>query len=129
MNSIWSPDRPPSKGATAYHNAVAYISWHKDNINALIKIIKDKIKKDDVVVDIGAGTGSSAIYLLKYSKLIPKLLLVDNSPSWLGKAYELLHENKNVQFFLLGKEKNLYITLDQAIGKNTANHVVSANTH
>lgn len=128
MNSSWNPDRPPSKGATAYHNAVAYTSWHKDNINALIKIIKDKIKKNDVVVDFGAGTGSSAIYLLKYLKPIPKLLLVDNSPSWLGYAYEILHLKKNVEFFLLEKKKDRYMILNEVVGKNTINHVICANT-
>lgn len=125
--SPWTPNRPPSRGATAYHDAVVNTSWHKENIQELIEIIKKKIKKNDMVVDFGAGTGSSAIYLLKYLKNI-ELLLVDNSPSWLGKAHKILHPNKRVAFLLLEKKKNGYMQLNGVIGKNATDHVVSANT-
>ena len=126
--STWLPNKPASRGATAYHNAVVNTSWHKENIKELIKIIKEKIKADDIVVDFGTGTGTSAIYLLRNLAPNFKLLLVDNSPSWLTYAYEILHKNKNVSFFLLGKKVNRYMTLDETIGKNCADHVVSANT-
>lgn len=126
--STWQPTRPASIGATAYHDAVVNTSWHKENINELIKIIGKKIKIDDVVVDFGAGTGTSAVYLLKHLKAHARLLLVDNSPSWLTYAYEILHLNKNIAFFLLEKKEDRYATLDEVIGKNTAHHVVSANT-
>ena len=124
----WIPKRPPSKGATAYHNAVVNTSWHKENVKELINLIQEKIKPHDRIVDFGAGTGSSAMYLLKYLKPTSKLLLVDNSPSWLTKAYNLLHLNKRVQFFLLEKKGDDYMTLDELIGKTTASHIVSANT-
>jgi len=127
-NYTWIPSKLVSKGATDYHNAVVNTSWHKENIKELIKIVKGKIKYDDIVIDFGAGTGASTIYLLKELKPISTLLLVDNSASWLGKAYEILHSNKHVDFFLLPKEKNDYKALDKIIGKGTADHVVSANT-
>lgn len=123
----WIPNKPPSVGAIAYHDAVAKSSWHKENVEELIRIIKEKIKNNDIVVDFGAGTGSSAIYLLKHLKNI-KLILVDNSASWLGYAYEILHLNKHVSFFLLEKKGNKYLKLDEVVGKNIADHIVSANT-
>lgn len=121
----WVPDRPVSKGASAYHSAVAKTSWHKENIKELINISAKKIKTNDIVVDFGAGTGSSAIYLLKHIDKEFKLILADNSPSWLGKAHEILSKNKKVLFLLLEKENP---KLEKLIGKNQVNHVISANT-
>lgn len=125
--SSWSPDRPTSKGATAYHDAVVYASWHIDNIQELIDIFSKNIRNQDVVVDFGAGTGASAVYFLKKTTTPYNLWLVDNSPSWLGKAYDVLRKNKHVNFFLLEKTKNGYETLDKTIGEKV-NHVVCANT-
>ncbi len=127
ISNPWTPDRPVSKGATAYHNAVASTSWHKNNISMLIKIIKNKIKKNDIVVDYGAGTGSSAIYLLKKIEL-SKLLLIDNSSSWLGHAHMLLNSNKKVEFYILDKVNNKYLFLNELIGENSVNHIICANT-
>lgn len=127
FNFSWKPDRPVSKGATAYHEAVVRASWHIDNIQELIDIFSKKIKNGDFVVDFGAGTGASAVYFLKKIKKHFTLWLVDNSPSWLGKAYDVLHANKLVNFFILEKAKNGYETLDRTIGKKI-NHVVCANT-
>lgn len=124
----WHPDRPVSKGATAYHNAVVNASWHVDNINELIKIVGKKIKDNSIVVDFGAGTGSSSLYLLQTLKVKFNLWLVDNSASWLSKAYELFSHYQNVNFFLLEKINNSYTTLAEAIGEGVADHVVSANT-
>jgi ubiquinone/menaquinone biosynthesis C-methylase UbiE len=128
LYSSWQPDHPPSKGATAYHDAVANTSWHKKNINELIKIIRRNIKDTDTVIDFGAGTGSSTIYFLNKFPKNTKLILVDNSPSWLGKAYEILHKNNNVTFALLEKKDNRIMTLDEITGINTIDHVISANT-
>jgi ubiquinone/menaquinone biosynthesis C-methylase UbiE len=121
----WSPDRPVSKGASSYHKAVAKTSWHKENIKELINLSAKKIKNNDLVVDFGAGTGSSAIYLLKHIKKNFKLVLADNSPSWLSKAHQILGKNKKVLFLLLEKGNP---KLERLIGKNQINHVVSANT-
>lgn len=124
----WVPERPTSKGASAYHNAVVNTSWHKENINELIAIFAKKVKKGDSIIDFGAGTGASAVYFLKKLKKPYFLLLVDNSPSWLGKAYEVLHTNKNTSFHLLQKNANGYQGLDGVVGKSVAQLVVSANT-
>ncbi len=127
-HSTWSPDRPTSQGATAYHNAVVHASWHKDNINGLIEIVKEKIKPNDVVIDFGAGTGASTVYLLKSLKPTYSVILMDNSASWLGKAYEILHNHKNVTFYMLGKKDDGFMTPDDVLGKNAVDHVISANT-
>ena len=124
----WRPDRPTSKGATAYHDAVVAASWHVKNIDPLIHILTSLIKPNDIVVDFGAGTGASAVYFVKNIKKKYNLILVDNSPSWLGKAYDVLKKNKNVRFLLLERTKMGYKTLDLLVGENTLDHVVSANT-
>lgn len=126
--SPWQPNKPSSKGATAYHDAVVNSSWHIKNIDGLIKIISKKIKDGDIVVDFGAGTGASAYYILKYAKNNFTLWLVDNSPSWLGKAYELFNTRQNILFSLLEKTEERYHTLEETIGTQTADHIISANT-
>ena len=128
QSKSWHPDRPTSKGANSYHDAVFNSSWHIENIDEIIKIVCKKIKDGDIVVDFGAGTGASALYLLKNLNMGFRLWLVDNSASWLGKAYEILNANQNVEFFLLDKIEERYATLAETIGKNAANHVISANT-
>lgn len=124
----WRPDRPTSKGATAYHDAVVNAFWHIENINGLIELVKGQIKEGDIVVDFGAGTGASAVYLLRHIPENFTLWLVDNSPSWLGKAYDVLGNETKVKYFLLEKIENRYATLAETIGKNVADYVLSANT-
>ncbi|MBI2135163.1 methyltransferase domain-containing protein [Candidatus Woesearchaeota archaeon] len=128
MQKKWIPDMPVSKGAEGYHNAVIGASWNVDNINELIAIIKPDIDENDIVVDFGAGTGASAISILEQLDAKISLWLVDNSPAWLAKAYEILGKNPNVSFFILGKKDGKYGTLDKTIGKNAADMVISANT-
>ncbi len=124
----WHPDRPVSKGATAYHDAVVNTSWHIENISELIRIAKKKIRDHDIVVDFGAGTGGSAVYFLKNIDANFDLWLVDNSAAWLGKAYEIMQSNTNVKYFLLDKIGERYMTLAEVLGNEIADHVISANT-
>lgn len=127
-HKTWRPIKPASKGATAYHDAVINASWHIDNIKGLTKNVQHKIRNGDIVVDFGAGTGSSALLLLKDIKKKFDLLLVDNSASWLGKAHEFLHTHPRVTFVHLAKNSARYATLDETIGKEIADCVLSANT-
>ena len=127
--SSWKPDRPSSKGAQMYHSAVITTTWYENNLKPLIGIIKTKLNNhDDIVVDFGAGTGVSALFMLKNINSKLKLLLVDNSPAWLAKAYEELRKYSKVQFYILAKKENKYSTLEKTIGNEKAHIVVSANT-
>jgi len=124
----WKPDKPTSSGASSYHDAVVNAPYYAESLEELARVAKGKIKENDVVVDFGAGTGVSAIALLKSIKFKFKLWLVDNSPSWLGKAYEIFKENPNVKCYLLRKAGERYATLSETVGKGKADHVLSANT-
>lgn len=126
--SPWHPDKPVSKGASAYHDAVVNAPYYIENLNYLIKNASQSVKENDVVVDFGAGTGVSAINLLKKLKFGIRLLLVDNSAAWLGKAHEIFSSNPNVQCFLLQKIGDRYSTLAETIGNEVADYVMSANT-
>lgn len=124
----WHPTKPISQGAVAFHDAVINSSWLEDILYQLAKIVKPKIHDEDVVVDFGAGTGTSAIQLLKHIDKNIKLWLVDNSQSWLAKAYNILGKNPNVDFFILEKKEDRYATLAETVGNDAVNHVISANT-
>lgn len=124
----WKPSGPISRGATAYHEAVSNADYYVTILDELMKNVAPKIREGQVVVDFGAGTGVSALRLLKYASLPFHLWLIDNSPAWLGKAHEVLSERKGADFFILEKKGDSYSTLSQTIGKRAADHVVSANT-
>jgi SAM-dependent methyltransferase len=97
-------------------------------MNELIKIISPRIKDNSIVVDFGAGTGASALHLIKGIKANFRLWLVDNSAAWLAKAHEIFKHNPNVECFLLEKTKDRYATLAETVGEGLADHVISANT-
>ena len=124
----WHPEKPASKGATAFHEAVSNSTWIKDILHEFVNIARSKIHDGDIVVDYGAGTGTSATLLLKQIKKKYRLWLVDNSPSWLGKAYELLNNPPHVECFLLEKRGDRYANLSEIIGERVVDHVISANT-
>ncbi|MFA6281848.1 MAG: methyltransferase domain-containing protein [Candidatus Omnitrophota bacterium] len=111
-----------------YHNAVVNTSWYNDNLEYLTDMVKDIVKTNDIIVDFGAGTGVSSLVLLNSRIKDYKIFLVDNSPSWLSKAYEILKDRPNVDFFILEKKDGNYSTLAQTIGNGKANIVISANT-
>ena len=124
----WRPNRPISKGATAYHDAVSKAEYYVAALDEFIKIITPKINQGDVVVDFGAGTGVSALRLLAYLKVDIELWLVDNSPAWLGKAHEVFGNSANIKCYLLEKKGEGYETLAEAVGSKVADHVISAHT-
>lgn len=127
----WRPDKPASKGAASYHDAVSNAQYYIDILDELIKKVYGKIKENDVVVDFGAGTGISTMRLFNYLKSMKsdiKIWLVDNSAAWLGKAYEIFSKNSYVDYFLLQKSNDRYETLAESVGEGAVNHVISANT-
>ena len=124
----WKPDKPTSKGATAYHEAVSNANYYITILDELMMTAALVVKENETIVDFGAGTGVSALRLLEHLKVDIKLWLVDNSAAWLGKAYEVLSSKANVKCFLLEKKGEGYETLADAVGKNIVDHVISANT-
>jgi len=124
----WKPNKPSSLGANMYHEAVVNTSWYNNNLKKLVEIVKIKINKDSIIVDFGAGTGISALFLLQHLKQKFNMFLVDNSPSWLSKAYEILKDRSRLDFFILEKKDKNYATLADTIGENKADMVISANT-
>src|SRR3989339_861973 len=97
----WKPDRPVSRGAAAYHDAVSNAEYYIKILDELMRIVSPGIRENNVVVDFGAGTGVSALRLLEHLKINVQLWLVDNSAAWLGKAYQVFSNNPNVKCFLL----------------------------
>ncbi|HIH04652.1 TPA: 3-oxoacyl-[acyl-carrier-protein] reductase [Candidatus Woesearchaeota archaeon] len=128
VHKRWKPSAPVSKGAAAYHDAVSSAQYYVTILDELMKGAASKIREGQVVVDFGAGTGVSAFRLLEHSKAPFTLWLVDNSPAWLGKAYETLKDRSGTDFFILEKKGEGYATLAQTIGEKVADHVISANT-
>jgi len=124
----WKPDGPTSKGATAFHDAVINASWNHECLDYLISIAEPNIHENDIVVDFGAGTGTSSIRILKKLRTKIRLWLVDNSPAWLGKAYELLSSRPNVSFFILEQKGDRHATLSETVGKESVDSVICANT-
>lgn len=124
----WLPSKPASKGASSYHDAVSNANYYIEGMDELIKIIRPRIKDNDVVIDFGAGTGASALHLVKKIKTNIRLWLVDNSAAWLAKAHEIFKNNPNIEYFLLEKTKDRYATLAETIGEGLADYVISANT-
>ena len=124
----WKPDRPVSRGAAAYHEAVSNAEYYIAILDELMKIASSNIKDNDTMVDFGAGTGVSALRLFAHLKANINLWLVDNSAAWLGKSYEVIGSRKDVKCFLLERKESRYATLAETIGKKVADHVISANT-
>src|SRR3989338_7722064 len=124
----WKPDRPVSRGATEFHNAVIDATWNHECLDYLISLAEPNIKENDIVVDFGAGTGTSAARILEKVKTRIRLWLVDNSPAWLGKAYEIFRKTPNVSFFVLEKKNGNNATLSETVGKEAVDNVLSANT-
>lgn len=123
----WIPDKSVSHGAQAYHETVIKSSWYDSNLKKFVLEFLD-LKHRDVVVDFGAGTGISSLYLYEHIDEDCELLLVDNSPSWLAKSYEIFSDKSNVSFFVLGKNCSGYEKLSDIIGVELVDAVLSANT-
>ncbi len=125
---LWKPEKSISGGATAYHNAVVDAPYYIRILEEMVHLALPKIKEGDLIVDFGGGTGASALSLLKHVKFPIELLIVDNSPAWLGKAHEVVANKEFVKCLLLEKRNGHHLTLVESIGEERADHVISWNT-
>ena len=83
----WKPDRPTSSGATAFHNAVINASWLHDCVDKLTEFVAPRIRENDILVDFGAGTGTSSARILKKFDNKIRLWLLGKSPAWPGDSF------------------------------------------
>ena len=58
---VWRPDRPVSKGATAYHDAVIDAPYYKENVQELVNIVRKRIKEKNVARLVISGLWPSGL--------------------------------------------------------------------
>ena len=145
MSSGWSPIKISEEEITdgeAYHRALYHsgdinqpASWHQESVEPLIKEALENISEGSLVVDYGAGTGGSAIELLK--KLDEKgmgidLVLIDPLVSWFATAREILGDREEVHFELsIRKEESgqfSFRRLEEMLGGSKADVIISSST-
>jgi len=126
----------------SYHRALYHegdverpAGWHCDSISHLLDLVMPHITDGSLVVDYGAGTGGSAIELLKRTDeagLSIELVLVDPLVSWFGKARELLDHRDEVHFvssmFSDENGKMGFRRLDEMLGGRRADVIISSST-
>jgi SAM-dependent methyltransferase len=126
----------------AYHCALYHdgdlsrpAGWHHDSVKHLLDLALPHIEEGALVVDYGAGTGGSAIELLRMldeAGISIELVLVDPLESWFGKAREILGHRDDVHFELsIGKDefgKTVFRELDEMLDGRKADVIISSST-
>ena len=145
MPSGWLPRKISEEeiaDGEAYHRALYHsgdinqpASWHQESVEPLIEKALENISEGSLVVDYGAGTGGSAIELLK--KLDERgvtidLVLIDPLISWFAKARDILGDRDGVQFELsISKDESGQISfkrLEEILGGRKADVIISSST-
>ena len=145
MSSGWLPRKISEEeiaDGEAYHRALYHsgdinqpASWHQESVEPLIEKALENISEGSLVVDYGAGTGGSAIELLK--KLDERgvtidLVLIDPLISWFAKARDILGDRDGVQFELsISKDESGQISfkrLEEILGGRKADVIISSST-
>lgn len=145
MASGWVPqglDEFQIADGEAYHRAL-YLDgdisrpagWHLDSVNHLLDLAIPHINEGSLVVDYGAGTGGSAIELLKRldeKGISIKLVLIDPLESWFAKAREILAERDDVHFELSitqdSSGRTVFRELDEMLAGRKADVIISSST-
>ena len=145
MATGWRPESlTPAEVADgdSYHRAL-YLDgdvnrpagWHRDSVAHLLELAMPHIKQGSLVVDYGAGTGGSAIELLKLTdaaNLSIELVLVDPLVSWFGKARELLGHRNDVHFvfsmFTSEEGKPAFHRLEEMLDGRKVDVIISSST-
>ncbi len=126
----------------AYHHALYRMgdldnpsSWHKESTKNLIFLASSHLKEGAVVVDYGAGTGGSAIELLKYTDSLGiniELILIDPLASWFAKAKQVLGNRSNIRFELSSYKgpngNTTFRSLDEILAGRKADLIISSST-
>ena len=145
MATGWEPDRISDNeiaDGRAYHRALypsgeieTPSSWHGESVEPLIDMALPHITHGSVIVDYGAGTGASAIELLK--KLDDdgtrvEMILVDPLVSWFSKARDLLGYRDDVHFELSIRSdadgNASFRDLREILGGRKADVIISSST-
>ncbi|MBI4387733.1 MAG: hypothetical protein HY582_01655, partial [Candidatus Omnitrophica bacterium] len=144
--SEWNPDGlSPEDWADgdAYHRVLYVdgnwrhpVEWHFKSVQPIIKQALPYIQDGDIVLDYGAGTGGSAIELLKVLKergIKITLVLTDISPSWLATAWKILQDpelrgKSEVKFYMLWDvQANSFKPLSNVFGSRKTKVIIAAN--
>ena len=145
MATGWAPeglDEAQIADGEAYHRALyqdgdisSPAGWHRDSVKHLLDLAVPHIREGSLVVDYGAGTGGSAIELLKILDergIGVDLVLIDPLESWFGKAREILEDRDDVHFELsIGRDESgntVFRELDEMLGGRKANVIISSST-
>jgi len=109
--------------------------WHRDSISHLIDLAMPHIQQGSLVVDYGAGTGGSAIELLKRTDaagISIELVLVDPLVSWFSKARELLDHREDAHFefsmYIDVNGKMAFHRLEEMLNGRLADVIISSST-
>ncbi len=109
--------------------------WHRESVQHLLDLALPYIREGSLVVDYGAGTGGSAIELLRVLDergITIELVLVDPLESWFGKAREILGERDDVHFELsISQDESgdtVFRELDEMLGGRKADVIISSST-
>ena len=145
MSSGWSPkeiSKEEIEDGEAYHRALYHsgdinrpADWHKESVEPLIDAAIENISNGSLIVDYGAGTGGSAIELLKKideRELTVDLVLVDPLVSWFAKARDILGERDDVHFELSIREDDSgqlsFRNLEEILEGRKADVIISSST-
>ena len=145
MPSGWSPkeiSKEEIEDGEAYHRALYHsgdinrpADWHKESVEPLIDAAMENISNGSLIVDYGAGTGGSAIELLKKideGGLTVDLVLVDPLVSWFAKARDILGERDDVHFELSIREDDSgqlsFRNLEEILEGRKADVIISSST-